>query len=152
MMHTARSVPVRAEMVPGLGLGRVADMVPGIGCPGPGMGGFGDPCPVCICTRGEIRRMSKVRLKSNGYWDPAPVWKGGIRGDLQTEFARGGASTEGCRGSSPLQIELVKVPNVVYNLSLRSRILSIAWVKLCDWCVSLRQLLCHFSPPLSSCL
>ena len=28
---------------------------------------------VCICTRGEIRRMSKVRLKSNGYWDPAPV-------------------------------------------------------------------------------
>ena len=73
MMHTARSVPVRAEMVPGLGLGRVADMVPGIGCPGPGMGGFGDPCPVCICTRGEILRMSKVRLKSNGYWDPAPV-------------------------------------------------------------------------------
>ena len=80
MMHTARSVPVRAEMVPGLGLGRVADMVPGIGCPGPGMGGFGDPCPVCICTRGEIRRMSKVRLKSNGYWDPAPVCKGPFKG------------------------------------------------------------------------
>ena len=59
MMHTARSVPVRAEMVPGLGLGRVADMVPGIGCPGPGMGGSGDPDPVFDCNSGQIRRMSK---------------------------------------------------------------------------------------------
>ena len=67
------SVGRAVGMVPGTGLGRGADMVPGIGCPGPGMGGFGDPCPVCICTRGEIRRMSKFRLKSNGYWDPAPV-------------------------------------------------------------------------------
>ena len=32
-----------------------------IGCPGPGMGGSGDPDPVFDCNKGQNRRMSKFR-------------------------------------------------------------------------------------------